>query len=384
MTDGTGAPPSSPVDPGPGEAPGKVDLPGYDWQSVVVPAAIVAVAAVALSVVLLLLPIGFGFSLDGQTVVDKRLPMTWGHLLKPFHQHLDLVPILIWDRMAVVFGTASSTPYLAFLLGTHVVLATATTAALARRIGSVFAVAFGLPLALLGSSYFNLIAPWQILFTITLLMGLGALWASIARDRTMVRRLAVTGFLVIAIMTSNLAVFITLALGLWFVLDGRRGQLLELAPAAVLFGLWFLTYGRTGLASDGQPATLSSILALIPYTASAIGSGVGGMIGLGPLAGAFVLGALAVGFRPPLPMLAFLVGIFAMFAVAALFRSSSGPEQPLTSRYIYLVAYMTAFGIIAAAYRPPVRPSIALGLSLLAVAGNLWILARELPTYLVH
>lgn len=165
MTDGTDAPPSSPVDPGPGEAPGKVDLPGYDWQSVVVPAAIVAVAAVALSVVLLLLPIGFGFSLDGQTVVDKRLPMTWGHLLKPFHQHLDLVPILIWDRMAVVFGTASSTPYLAFLLGTHVVLATATTAALARRIGSVFAVAFGLPLALLGSSYFNLIAPWQILFT---------------------------------------------------------------------------------------------------------------------------------------------------------------------------------------------------------------------------
>ena len=129
------------------------------------------------------------------------MTLTWRHLLTPFHTHLDLIPIVIWNRMAVVFGTASSTPYLALLLATHVALATATTVALAKRIGSVLAVAFGLPLALLGSAYFNLVAPWQILFTLTLLAGLVCVWASIDRERTIPRQLAVAIFLILAVLT---------------------------------------------------------------------------------------------------------------------------------------------------------------------------------------
>ena len=348
----------------------------------VVPAAIVCIAALILSAVLLALPITFGFSLDGQRVIDERLTLTWSHLLKPFHTHLDLIPIVIWNRMAVIFGTASSTPYLALLLATQVALATATTAALARRIGSVMALAFGLPLALLGSAYFNLVAPWQILFTLTLLAGLVCVWASIDRDRTIRRQLAVAVFLILAVLTSNLAVFITFALVLWFLTDGRTNQLRELVPAMVVFGVWFVTWGRTGLGADGTPATLDSILSVVPYMILGIVSGAGGMIGLGPIAGAFLLGALAMRFRPPRPMLAFLIAIVLMFAVGALFRYMSGADQALTPRYITLVAYMTAFGILAAGYRPPVRPSVALVLSVLVVIGNLVILATALPEYL--
>ena len=354
------------------------------WRRAIAPAALVCAAAMALSAVLLALPIGFGFSLDGQRIIDQRLPMTWSHLLVPFHSHLNLLPIAIWDRMAVVFGTASSTPYLALLLATHVALSTFSTAALSSRIGPIYALAFGLPLALLGSAFFDLVAPWQILFTITLLAGLGSVVASIELRRTIARRLAVAGCLVIAVLTSNVAEFIILALLLWYLIDDRRGQIIELAPAVLAFGAWFVVYGRTGLTTDTSPFSLRAILAIVPYTAAAIASGVGGMIGLGPLAGAFAFGALVARFRPPRPMLAFLIAIVAMFAVGALFRSFSGPDQPLTSRYIYLVAYMTAFGIIAAGYRPAIRPSVALGLSLVAVAGNLVILARELPAYLVH
>ena len=346
------------------------------------PAVIVCLAGLVLSAILLALPIGFGFSLDGQRVIDERLTLTWAHLLKPFHTHLDLIPILIWNRMAVVFGTVSSTPYLALLLATHVSLATATTAALARRIGSVMAVAFGLPLALLGSAYFNLVAPWQILFTLTLLAGLICVWASIDRDRTVPRQLAVAIFLILAVLTSNLAVFITFALALWFLMDGRANQLRELVPAILVFGLWFVTWGRTGLGADGSPITSASILAVVPYTALGLASGAGGMIGLGPIAGAFLLGALTMRFRPPKPMLAFLIAIVAMFAVGALFRYMSGADQALTPRYITLVAYLTVFGILAAGYRPPVRPAAALVLSVLVVIGNLVILALALPEFL--
>jgi len=347
-----------------------------------VPAVIVCSAGLILSAILLSLPITFGFSLDGQTVIDERLKLTWAHLLTPFHTHLNLIPILIWNRMAAVFGTASSTPYLALLLATHVGLAAATTVALARRIGSVLAVAFGLPLVLLGSAYFNLIAPWQILFTLTLLAGLVCVWTSIERERTIKRQLVVATFLILAVLTSNLAVFITVALVLWFVMDGRTNQLRELVPAMVVFGLWFITWGRTGLGADGSPTTLASVLAVVPYTALGLASGAGGMIGLGPVAGAFLLGALAMKFRPPKPMLAFLIAIVAMFAVGALFRYMSGVEQALVSRYITLVAYMTVFGILAAGYSPPVRPAVALVLSLLVVIGNLVTLALALPAFL--
>jgi hypothetical protein len=244
------------------------------------------------------------------------------------------------------------------------------------------ALAFGLPLVLLGSAHFNLLAPWQILFTLTLAGGLVAVWASIERDRTWPRRIAVIAGLTFSVLCSNLALFVALALGLWFLLDGRRRQIVELLPAMVVFGVWFLTWGRTGLGSDGSPASTGAFLAIIPYTITGIVSGVGGMVGLGPLAGAFILGALAVGFRPPLPMLAFFVAIAAMFAIGALFRYMSGTDQALTSRYITLVAYMVVFGILAAGYRPPARGAVALGISALVIVGNLAILVRELPTYL--
>jgi len=348
----------------------------------ILPAFIVCLAGVLLAAFLLAQPVTFGFSLDGQRVIDDRLTLTWSHLLAPFHQHLNLVPIAIWNRLAAVFGTASSTPFLAFLLLTHVTLATAATSLLTVRIGPVLALAFGLPLVLLGSAHFNLLAPWQILFTLTLMGGLVAVWASIPLERTWPRMAAVVGSLVFAVMCSNLTLFIAMALGLWFLIDDRRVQLRELIPLAVVFGAWFITWGRTGLGSDSEPTSTTAILAIVPYTITGIVSGVGGMIGLGPLAGAFILGALAVGFRPPRPMLAFFIAIAAMFAVGAMFRYMSGTDQALTSRYITLVAYMVVFGILAAGYRPPVRPAIALGVSVLVVIGNLVILARELPTYL--
>ncbi len=54
---------------------------------------------------------GFPLERDGLLVVTKRLPATWETLLTPFHEHLNLVPIAIWDRIAAVFGTQSPTPF---------------------------------------------------------------------------------------------------------------------------------------------------------------------------------------------------------------------------------------------------------------------------------
>jgi hypothetical protein len=324
---------------------------------------------------------GFPFELDGLRVVTARLPATWETLLTPFHTHLNLIPIAIWDRLAVWFGTSSTTPYMVLLLGTHIVLATATTALLARRIGPAYALAIGLPLGMLGSAHYNYLAPWQVLFTITLLAGLVAVWASIARRRTPLSRLTVVVALLVGVMSSNATLFVILAMWLWLATDGRPRQVLETLPALILFALWFVTYGIGGLGSDGNPLAVRAILLLVPYTLIGIASGAGGAVGLGPLAGAFVLGILAVRFRPPAPLTAFLVAIVAMFMVAALFRYMSGAEQASTSRYVMLAVYMAAFGLAAAGVRPTIPQARALAIGVVAAAFNLVTFAIALRRY---
>ena len=86
--------------------------------------------------------------------------------------------------------------------------------------------------------------------------------------------------------------------------------------------------------------SIRAVLLMIPYTLVGIASGAGGAIGLGPLAGAFVLGTLIVHFRPPPTLTAFLAAIVVMFMVGALFRSMSGADQASTSRYVILSCYM--------------------------------------------
>ena len=116
---------------------------------------------------------------------------------------------------------------------------------------------------MLGSASYNYLAPWQLLFTISLLAGLVAVWASIDRDRTFLRAGAVIASLLIGVMFNyNVTLFIILAMWLWFGYEGRRRQIRF--PALALYGLWFVTYGMRGLGADGHLSAYRTLVRMVP------------------------------------------------------------------------------------------------------------------------
>ena len=172
-------------------------------------------------------------------------------------------------------------------------------------------------------------------------------------------------------MSSNVTLFIILAMWLWFGYDGRRRQILETAPALALYGLWFVTYGMRGLGADGHLSAYRTLVRMVPYTLTGLASGTGGALGLPVIVGAFVLGVLAVRYRPPAPLVAFLIAIVAMFIVASLFRSMSGTDQAAGSRYVTLSVYLATFGLAAAGPKITIGRARALAVGVFAAACNL-------------
>lgn len=314
---------------------------------------------------------------DGARVLAERVPPDFGRLLTPLHQHLHVVPILLWT---VLRGPDQ---LLAALLVTHVCLAVTTGAFLMRRLGPVPGTAIALPLAMLGSAHFDLLMPWQIVFALPLLCGALATWLSIDRRRGLAQRLAVAALIVIAVASSNVGLFLVVALGLWFLLERRFEQLFELAPALLIWITWFVTIGISGAGDDGiRPSMLA-----IPYTAIGIAKGFGGVTGLGTLVGGAVLvGGLVWGilrgFRPKPALVGFGVAMIAMFALLSAVRS---PDTVFTdaisgSRYTYLVGYFAAFALGAAAPSLP-RSKWVLVVGALAAALNVCALIAALPMY---
>lgn len=311
---------------------------------------------------------------DGALVIRDRLPPTLRTLFKPFHEHLNAVPIALW---AIMPTTAAK---LAALLIAHVILATATTAVLIARLGRTVGVALGLPLGLLGTAHFDLLMPWQILFSLALIFALVATLASLPRQRTWTLRILVVGSVAVATGTSNIGLFLVLALGIWFVLERRWTQLWELAPTLALWLIWYLRFGRTGIRDDGLHPTI----AMVPYAIAAVSSGVGSVAGVGWIGGLVIVGAIIVyvvrqRIAVPVPMIAFSVALFAMFAALSMFRGGV-PSSGLTSRYVYITGFFIAIGLAAAAPRLPQSRWWLIG-SLYATVVNLGVLAHLLPTY---
>jgi hypothetical protein len=318
---------------------------------------------------------------DGALVLSNRLPITLASALKPYHEHLNLVPIAIWALLDWLFGSSTWT-FLAVLLLTHFALATGTAALLVARLGNVAGFALVLPLALLGSAHYDILMPYQIVFTIPLLCGLIAVWLSIPRDRALRRRIGVAGALLIGILTSDVALFVILAMGIWFLLDGRWRQIGDLLPAMAVWFAWFVTIGRNGLNDGWHSATVGAI---IPYTLTGIASGIGGLAGLSPtFGGLFLVAGLVVvvvrRWRPGPAYIAFAIALVAMFATGSLFRSYGSANQATANRYIYLVGYILVFAMATAAPKIA-HPWRLVPVAIVASVLNLIAFAIALPGY---
>ena len=355
---------------------------GATRRDVLIGVVVIAVPVVIMAVAIFLQFANAPIWGDGATVINERLPPTLRTLVRPFHEHLNLVPIALW---AVLPGTAAK---LAALLVAHVVLALATAAFLVHRIGLIPGVATALPLALLGTAHFDLIMPWQILFPIPLILGLGAIAASIPKERTWLLRSIVVVCVGVAAASSNVGLFIGFALGLWFVIERRWWQVAELLPAAIAWLAWFVLVGRRGTFDGSFRPGLDAI----PYMLVGVTSGVGGVFGQNFWAGAVIL-ALGVAWviwkrvRIPSAVLAFLASIFVMFFVLSAFRPGGvggHVTQAAAGRYIYITGFMLAFGLALGAPRIPKArwlPAALVVISLLATAINVRTLYGAATSY---
>jgi hypothetical protein len=321
--------------------------------------AIPTIAAVAVSIVIFLQRSATPIIGDGAWVLAERYPLTTKTLLYPLHLQLVALPIALWS---VLDGPA---PKLALLLGLHVALTALTAAFLVSRIGAGQGLALILPLAVLGSASFNFLFPWQVVFVLPMLLVMAATWLSVARERSLAQRAGVVICLCLAVLSSNLGFVAIFGFGLWFVFERRWTQLLELAPAAGGALFWLVRYGiKRNHDHIAHPGAFTSAgpEAVPIYIASGMTHGVGGWLGLGPtvatMAGsvlilAFLGYVIVRGIRVPPAFFAYVAATFAMFAALSLIRSNADAGQAAADRYTYLVLFMLAAGIGAAAPRIP-------------------------------
>ena len=349
--------------------------------AVAIPAVVALVVAIMVFLFRANVPIGG----DGGRILAERYPLTADTILIPLHRQLNALPILLWGMLE---GPA---PKLALLLALHVALTTVTAAFLASRIGPTWTLALILPLAVSGTSNYDLRIPWQIVFVLPMLLVMIATWLSVEReDRSPRRRLAVAVLVGLAVLSSNVGVVAVFALGLWFVLERRWRQLLELTPAALLFAVWFVLYSVPNESSPIAHAghfTRGSPVVVPLYIASGIAHGIGGWLGirahLASIAAivlilAFVAYVVVRGIRIPPATFAFFAGIFAMFAALSLIRSDASVHQAGSGRYYYLVLFMLAAGLGAAAWPKARAWRWLIVIGVVAGLANLRVLFRAL------
>ena len=316
------------------------------------PAVLILVLGLATAIGIVVLAIPNTFDLDGLLILLSRPQPDMTTLMTPFHEHWNLVPILIWQVLRATLGIASYTPFIAVLAISHAVLAAATYWFLRSPLGSIGALAVAVPLMLIGSASYDLVAAWQILFTFSLLGVLLAAAAARPASRTNLLRLLTVAGLTFAVMSSNVGVYGGLLLAMWMLMTGRRRQVAELVIPMVIYAGWFLAYGRTGIDYDANALDIRAFASMVPFTVTGVTTAVGGLVGLGPEVGTVlvVVGAIEVYRRRaslPLSFVAAAIAVVAMFASAALFRSYGGTMNNLAAdnRYWYIVAFLAAFAI---------------------------------------
>jgi hypothetical protein len=195
-------------------------------------------------------------------------------LLEPHNDHIVVAPAAIYRVLVELFGLDSPRPFQLVGVALHITATTLVFVYVRRRCGEWLALAAALPLLVLGSSWLNLLFPFQIAFTGALACGVGALLALDRDDRR--GDVIACALLVLGVLFNALILAFTVAVA---VIVGARPDRLRRAwvvaiPVAV-FGLWWLAYGR-----EAETAvTLSQVLTSPQYIVDGIASSISSLLG---------------------------------------------------------------------------------------------------------
>jgi len=359
--------------------------------------AVVGLASVVSFVLLVWLGRGLTFFADEWEVIENR-PIGVETFFRPFNEHWLGVTTLVHRALVETIGLATYVPYLALVAALHLVVAWLVYAAVRRLTNAPIAAAVAIVVLFFGSGFENLFWGMQIGFVGAVALGLAA-YLVLDGDRRRGRAVVGAVLLTIGVMTSGFGLFMLAFVGLDVLLDRRRWGLL---PAVVVPGLvwltWYVAIGRSGVATHGDPFTLDQALAIPGFVLRGAGAAFGGAIGVGPVIGIVVAGAvgawtgwLVIARRTmPRPAVAAFGAIIAMYGLLALVRSQlDDVDASQYARYTYLsgiLVLLALAGIVGRVTLPETgrrrRAMLAAGAAVLAVSltwnGALLIAGREL------
>ena len=270
----------------------------------------------------------------------------WGRvLLEPHNEHWSTGPILAYRAVYSAVGLRSYLPYVAVLVGLHLVAAHLLWRVMNRvGVAPIVSTALAAVFAVLGSGAENLLWAFQIGFVGSVAAGLlHILLVDHAGPFGRRDRLAWV-VAVVGLLFSGISVTMTATSGLVVLLRrGPRDAAATVAPPAAVYLLWLAAVGRHGL--DDHDRTLAGMLDAPAYLWTGLTSAferASGIPGAGAvlvvLVVAWLLRQRAVVGAPAATATAMAVGSAFLFLVLAVGRTGLGVGQATAGRYVYIAA----------------------------------------------
>lgn len=304
------------------------------------------------------------------------------YLFLPHNEHLLAGIALVYSVLMPVFGMESAVSFMVVLLIGHALVCW-MVARLAVRIGvswgwSLLAMVW---LAVFGAGNENLIWPVEIGYVWGTVAALAALL--LVTGRASLRRdVAASSVFLVGLMMGPTGLYVLVLVAVWLLATQQWRRLVIVVPApAVFYAWWYLAYGRRFSPPWGHPKSV-----IVPYFVRGVTNALDKTLILPGVGTVLWLGALVVLARaanaPAARRIVVMctVAFLGFFVLGGLARGGLGPEQSTSPRYVYVAGVFVVPVLVAAASecarRYPFTRWVIAGLAVLAVAGNLSLLAE--------
>jgi hypothetical protein len=300
---------------------------------------------------------GLTFFSDEWAFIESRSLFDPGTWFAPHNEHWSTIPIIVYRLLMELVGLRTYVPYLAVLIGLHVLVAAAVFCLLRRWTGSAAALGGGVLVLLFGSGFENLFWAFQIASVGAVAAGLWIVWL-LEQPPTTARAAAVVVLLLVGLSTSGLAlIFLVIAAMIMLLRPAWRPFAAGLLVPVLVYLVWYLTVGDAGITVLRNPFSMDQVLQAPWFVAEGVENSIGAITGLGPvLSGVVIVGlllglleAVVRGHRVPVPTIAFGFGLMLQYALIAVTRAGVTFGQSDYTRYTYLGGILALLAIAAMA-----------------------------------
>jgi hypothetical protein len=322
---------------------------------------LVVVAAIAF---VFLLSVGrdMTFHSDEWSIIAVPRQPTLESWFTPHNEHWSTLLFLVYETIRGIVGLRSYIPYLATLLGLHVVASVGLYRLLALVTGRWLALGGATILLFLGSAYQDLLWAFQIGFVGSTAAGVWAITA-LTGERSRRAAVAAASLLTVAVATSGIGLsFLLAAIVLVLVRGPTRRDLVGIGVPSMAYTAWFMLVGRSAVAVNADVFSIEAISRLPATVSAGVVNAVSSTLGIDAriAAAAAVIIAAGVTIRLVLairnrvgdpvghraaaatPVLAVLMcalaGLLSLYVLIGLTRGQLGLATVTQSRYLYPAA----------------------------------------------